>query len=227
MIKQQTIPQDYKFAYVKNARSVSSLVSSIQVEFDPTGSKLRRAAKNQGLTTEDVQAQWNAKGSASRSLGSDLHEHIAGILRNEEPDPIEVLSTQHPHIRVFNRFWKRASKNFQVVWVEKTIASQKYNITGRVDAMLFDSSTRQHHLIDWKSGKYSTHGWDSLLPPFDDMRSSSPDLGAVQLGVYRLAVEDALNIELGRSYVGYVSDVGMTMRRVDDIGDRLERWLSG
>lgn len=225
MIKNtQSIAQDYIFPHVKDARSVSSLVSAIQKPFDPTGSKLRKTARNKGLTTEEVQAKWSAKAVASRKLGSDLHEHIASILRQETPDPIETLSTQHSEIRVFNRFWNRSRAVFKVIWVEQTITSQRYNISGRVDALLYHSESG-YHLVDWKTGKYSSHGWDSLFAPFADLRSSSPVLGAFQLGIYRLAVEDALGIELGRSYVGYVSDHSMTMRRVPDIRDRLSRWL--
>lgn len=148
------------------------------------------------------------------------------MLSGDRLDGIESLSDKRPHMHQFDRFWKRAHRHFVPVWVEKPVSSETYGVTGRLDALLYNQETSQFHLIDWKTGECDSRGWNSLQSPFEDLRDSSLDLGALQTSIYRLIIERETDVKIGSSYLVFFSEDSYTVRRMEDMRVRVDRWLS-
>lgn len=211
MIMPVTKPVDqldgFEFPKIQ-AKSVSSLVDSLKVKLDPQ-SILDVARKHNHLG--------EYKEQPFRLDGITVHQYIAGVLTGRGP-----AVDKSPKMRQFDRFWKRVGRRFRSVWVEKYISSEYYGVVGRLDALMVAD---QYHLVDWKTGVFDVSGWNRLADPFSDLWDSALNLGALQLAVYRLVVEQRIGFELGDSYLVYVSEDGVVTHRVEDLRDRVHKWL--
>ncbi len=214
----------YEFPPVENGRAVTALIDTLEPEFDRMGHS-QRAAQRLQTTQAAILRDWDAKRDKGKELGTVMHDYIAEVLSGKLPDPIEGLSDKQGSMRQFDKFWQGASDHFSVIWIEKPISSDHFQITGRIDALLFNPSTGKYHIIDWKRGVFKPKGYDPLAPPFADLLNSAPNLGALQTSIYRLTIENHTEIELGESYLIYLSDYTYTVKMMDDYRNRVEPWL--
>ena len=216
---------NFKFDDVDEARAVTGLIKSLEPEFDQDGIVSRRVAGRSNKLQAEVLAEWREKRDVGRELGTALHEYIAGILNHEPRDPIEGLSDKSASMRQFDRFWQTAVDQFTVTWVEKSVASDYLKVRGRVDALFYNMQTTQHHIVDWKRGAYSSKGWDPLASPFGDLLNSPLAMGGLQTSIYRVLIEHCTGVELGESYLVFLSDYTYTAKLMPDYRDRVKRWL--
>lgn len=216
---------NFEFDKVPAGRAVTSLIKTLEPEFDRKA-KSKVTARRTNRPQAEILAEWDRKGVEGRELGTALHEYIATILSHEQVDPITALTDKQPAMRQFDRFWQKAQHQFTVCWVEKPVASAHFMVRGRIDALLFNANTQKHHIVDWKRGAFSAKGWDPLFSPFDDMRNSPAEMGALQTSIYRSVIEHCTGVELGQSYLVFLSDYTFTVKPMADARERVERWLS-
>lgn len=210
----QTI-RDENVAY----RSVSNLLASVQVPFDREGKSLSTARKR-GVSQQQILDEWDVKGKKSRERGTQFHEYV---LRGEDWDPILQANPKTPMMRQYDMFWKRAG--LEPVWVERKLYSRSFSLVGIPDALLYNPKESSFHIFDWKSGAYSSRGWNRFLVPFSFLYDNSDGVNSIQLGLYRLMVETEAGIELGASYTGHFVDETYHISRVTYYKDQLEEWL--
>lgn len=216
---------NFKFDDVDDARAVTGLIKALEPVFDLNGIVSRRVARKNNKSQAEVLAEWKEKRDVGRELGTALHEYIAGILNHDPRDPIEGLSDKSASMRQFDRFWQTAVDQFTVTWVEKSVASDYLKVRGRVDALLYNTKTTQHHIVDWKRGAFSSKGWDPLAPPFGDLLNSPLVLGGLQTSIYRVLIEHYTGVELGESYLVFLSEFTYTAKLMPDFRERVKRWL--
>lgn len=216
---------NFKFDDVDEARAVTGLIKNLEPEFDRHGIVSRRVALKENKPQAVVLQEWCDKREVSRELGTALHEYIASTLNHEPRDSIEGLSDKSASMRQFDRFWQTAVDQFAVTWVEKSVASDYLKVRGRVDALLYSIQTGQHHIVDWKRGALSPKEWDPLAFPFGDLLNSPLAMGGLQTSIYRALIEDCTGIQLGDSYLIFLSDYTYTAKLMPDYRDRVKRWL--
>lgn len=216
--------KQYQFPRINNSRSVSSLVYSLQEPFDRQG-KSATAAVRLGVSQSEVLADWDAKAEKGKATGTALHNYIGRVLRGQRQDPLEALSTKLFCMIQFDKFWAKAGEIYEPVWVEIPVTSVHYKVNGRVDALLYHKADQTYHVVDWKSGKWQEDGWNNLKPPFSDMLDSTPNLGAIQTGIYKLAIQKSLDLQMGSSYLIHLSDQANNACAMVDLQPRLIRWL--
>lgn len=200
------------------------MVYSLQVPFDRDGKSASKAAQL-GISQQEVLDQWDAKGKEGKAIGIALHEHAGAMLRGQTQDTFEAMSTKSNHATQFDLFWAKASQVYTPIWIEIPVTSIHYMITGRVDALFYNKRNKTFHVIDWKSGSYSSEGWNDLKSPFDDLRDSTFNLGTIQTGIYKAVIQHATGIELDTSYLIHISDFQHTVLAMPDITPRITRWL--
>lgn len=218
--------KQYKFPGINNSKSVSSLVNSLQTPFDRQG-KSAAKARQLGIPQSEVLKEWDAKAMKGKATGSALHNYIGRVLRGQtqNPDPLEVLSTKLPCMLQFDDFWAKASQVYEPIWIEIPVTSAPYRVNGRVDALLYHTQEETYHVVDWKSGNWSEDGWNDLKSPFDDLLDSTPNLGAIQTGIYKAAIQQSLDLQMGVSYLVHLSDQTNSARAMADLHPRIVRWL--
>ncbi len=218
--------KQYKFPGINNSISVSTMVYRLQVPFDRDGISKAKAIQL-GISQKEILEEWDAKAAKGKATGIALHNYIGQRLRGQPQDQFEAMSSKLPCRVQFDKFWAKASKLYELVWVEIPITSVDYKITGRVDALMYHTEDKIFHVVDWKSGKWSEEGFNNLKSPFIDLRDSTLDLGAIQTGIYRAAIQkslESLNITLGTSYLVHLSDQA-SVRAMTDLHPRIVRWL--
>ncbi len=201
-------------------RSVSNLLTSIQVPFDREGKSLSTAQKR-GMTQQEVLDEWDEKSRRSRERGTQFHEYVSRVLRGEDKDPILQVNPKTVMMLQFDSFWKRAG--LQPVQVERKLYLQ--SLVGIPDALLYNPIEDSFHIFDWKSGEYKSRGWNRLLPPFSFLWDNSDGVNSIQLGLYRLMIETETGVELGASYTGHFSDETYHISKVKYYKSQLEEWL--
>ncbi len=216
--------KQYEFPRINNSKSVSSLVYSLQEPFDRQGKSAIRA-RTLGISQKEVLADWDAKAAKGKAIGTALHNYIGRVLRGQTQDPLEALSTKLPCMVQFDEFWTKAGRVYEPIWIEIPVTSDHYKVNGRVDALLYHKADGTYHVVDWKSGKWTEEGWNKFKPPFDDLFDSTPNLGAIQTGIYKVAIEQSLDIPLEASYLVHFSDQANSARAMADLGSRLISWL--
>lgn len=216
---------NFEFAEVDEARTVTGLIKDLEPVFDQDGIVSRRIARKNNKSQAEVLAEWKEKRAVPRELGTALHEYIAGILNHETRDSIEGLSDKSASMRQFDRFWQTAVDQFAVTWVEKSVASDYLKVRGRVDALLYNVQTTQHHIVDWKRGAFSPKEWDPLAFPFGNLLNSPLVLGGLQTSIYRVLIEHCTGVELGESYLVFLSEFTYTAKLMPDFRERVKRWL--
>lgn len=216
--------RNYKFIKSRIQRSVSSLLRGVQTPFDEAGVSARKALER-GVSRQVILAEWKAKGEKSRQVGTELHDHIAGVLNGKSaPQGFEALSSKSPHMEQFDLFWEKAGALYQPVWTEGLISSNYYRASGRVDALLFDKAKGTFHVVDWKSGSFS-NGWNQLLPPFNKLIDGSINLGALQAAMYRLVLEKETEVLLGESFLIHISESSHRIDQLPDHRQSVAAWL--
>lgn len=216
--------QNHKFTIVRGSRSVSSMLTSVQIPFDRAGIAAKKALER-NVTPQVIIAEWEEKGRKSRQAGIALHDHITSVLVGKpQPLGLEALSSKSPHMEQFDLFWEKANGLYSLIWFETTVSSQRYMVVGRIDALLLDNEKQTFHVVDWKSGSFS-HGWNQLKSPFTNLRDSSITLGALQSAIYRLIVEQETEVELGESYLVHISEESHRIDALPDERKRVEAWL--
>ena len=194
-------------------RNVTSFVSGFKPPFDADYWAGRKADERE-ITVDEIKAEWRAKGDASRERGQRVHEHIEAVLqgRVQTDDPFLAMNEALPEERAFDHLWQnKFSSMVEVHKTEWVIGDADLGIAGTADAVLRARDTQLWHLWDWKTGKKfnasSPYG-KFLLPPFDDLDECELNVYSLQLSVYRLIIERNTGLELGPSYIVYLSKSG-------------------
>jgi ATP-dependent exoDNAse (exonuclease V) beta subunit len=228
-------PKNHSYTYPLDGRvipltSVSSVCKTLEEPFDRDAVSLRISAR-EGRAVPDILAEWEAKGKASRELGSQVHEYIRIVLTGQAPpqDPITAINSILPEIRAFDGFWREARIYMGVREIEWVIGDIDYGLAGTIDALIYHKETRMFHLLDWKTGKFSSYNnFGKLRQPFADLDAGEMQKYSLQLGLYRLILERNADLPapVGDSYLVHLNGYGHhQVYKALDLGDRLEKWL--
>lgn len=89
------------------------------------------------------------KSDEAKEIGTEVHEAIYNVLRNE---PYYVREVLEPVVRQFIRWWD-CGKDYEIVELEKTVVSRSWRYQGTFDALLKDRRTGELVMADWKTSK--------------------------------------------------------------------------
>jgi len=175
--------------YGMSLRPVTEILKVLQG--NPDWDKvIEKESERLGITPAGVKNQWTAK----REKGTRVHKYIEEILIGVVPsDLIKAQRILIPEEIAFNEFWTKNKNEYQYdpKHVEWVIGEEKLKIGGTVDLYVQDLSGTGPALIDWKTGKFRTDGYNgqTLLAPFNDVPDSEWHRYSLQLSLYRLILE--------------------------------------
>lgn len=212
--------------------SVTKTIKRLQKPFDKEGIAARTAAR-EGKSIQQVLAEWEAKAEKGRALGTLVHSHIQRILlgipdEQSSFDTFLSLNTLAPEINAFNHLWSELSPKviYDLTDIEFVVGDADLGLAGTVDSMFYSKETGQHHLWDWKTGKFETSNrWQKLFPPFDYLEDCQLNVYSLQVSLYRLIIESNTDLDLGDSYLVHLSPDGYQVHRAVDLRAKLISWL--
>lgn len=216
-------------------QNVTKVIKQFQKPFDKY-SVANRVAQKQNRSIDEIIAEWEAKGEASRQLGTRVHSHIENVLRNRpsEDDPFLGLNQTQllPEEKAFNELWGYMSDEevadpidvYQVEWV---VGDKNLNVAGTIDSVLYLPDNKTYHIWDWKTGKFDTSNpyRKKLLGAFDDLDDCKLNYYSLQLSLYRLILERNTKLQMGDSYLVHLSEQGYQIHKAVDLRERLEMAL--
>lgn len=210
--------------------NVSKLVKMVTPEFDQEYWSNRKA-KERSISQEEILAEWYAKAQNSIRIGNETHAHIEqvlGIGNAEEANQFLALNERPKQCLQFDMFWEKSSKMMKPVAIEYVMGARKWGIAGTADCLMQSKLDDDYMFFwDWKTGsKFNiANGFAKLLPPFDDLDDCELNKYSLQISLYRFLLEDALNNEIGDSYIVYLTEDNYTVHKAIDLRERLPEWL--
>ena len=213
--------------------SVTAKIKDLQKPFDQQAVAARVAGR-EGKTVEQVLAEWNAKGEASRTNGTAVHAHIEKVLtgkldpRQQSFDGILDLNPKLPEVAAFDDLWGKLAPTVDIYTgcIEWVIGDAELGLAGTVDCMLLNQQTKQYNIFDWKTGKFDTaNTFENLLPPFAHLDASKLNIYSLQVNLYRLMIERNTDLKLGDCYIVHLAPTGYQIHKAADLRPQLLGWL--
>lgn len=146
--------------------------------------------KYSGRTPWDIRNEWAAEAMRGSSEGTNVHEYAEGLVSgwpvNRLPGPISdrcrALFIQA------DRAVSGLLKRFVFIAAEMVIFSPSLGLAGMVDLVMFDPSTNEILILDWKQNKEVTRqGFreETANPPIDHLPASDISKYGLQLSIYQ------------------------------------------
>ena len=209
----------YHVGTQKVKKSVSGLLKKYYKEFDASGIA-PFVAKKRGCSTEDILEEWKQSGLTATTLGTAVHafgEHYMTdrdlTPQNIQEEAIKEWVDKIPNhlLRVGEevRMWNKTGTLF----------------AGTCDGILFNSLTGKYILYDFKTNKTldKVHRNTKMLAPFNHLLDCSYNKYQLQLGFYKMLLEQVPGVEVESMIILHLPhEGGYQMRYVDDYSAQLK-----
>lgn len=169
--------------------SVSKFIRQYKEPFDLDGKIVARKAAENGITPEEMSAQWRAKADLSISIGNNVHLCAENILNNHAmPEPVnEQAERMFSHVIAACDFLR---SEYEILGTEQILFSPELNIAGTADIVARNKNTGCLAVFDWKTNhdfKFD-NPFQNLLSPFDYLPASHYYEYSIQLNLYALMI---------------------------------------
>ncbi len=213
-------------------QSVTTLLKSVVPEFDSDGVSKRCAARD-GITQEEVLAQWAAKGEIGRARGTMTHSYIEEKLEGTHDPIMDAVNIKSKEMVAFDAAWAVFLTNLkaEIISQEIIVGNERLGVAGRVDLIISvmpeGVPARIKCVFDWKTGKFEKQNrYENLLSPFDDLPNCEYVKYSLQTSLYRLLLELETGEQYGDSYLVHLMDTGTyRVYKATDFRPRLLAWL--
>lgn len=193
-----------------NNLSVTRLIKKFKREFKRDEMAARVAKKN-GVSTQQVLAEWERNNLYSTTIGTILHKYIESFYQNKSFatnivseslgfDEKEKIKQNLPiMVEYFQNFYNN-NKHFKCIKSEFVVGDlDDTKICGTTDMLCLNENTNQIEIFDFKTNKKleSSSKYAKLFYPFDDMDECEINEYTIQLNTYKYFIEKYTNIEVG------------------------------
>jgi len=176
--------------------SVTTLIHSYFPKFDEDEviKRMMRSrnwakSKYNGMTAEEIKAEWKETRETAAALGTCLHKQIEDFLNRrlkKLPDTREF--------KMFLDFWfkfSQANPRYQPYRTEWIIYDEQVKVAGTIDFVLADEKGNLV-LLDWKRSKEIKRGnpYQKGFPPIAHLDDCNFNHYSLQLNIYRHILEE-------------------------------------
>lgn len=216
--------------------SVTTLIKKFTPEFNaPAMAKQmveRQNPKYAGMTAEEIQGQWKAKGDLAAREGTMIHELLERWPTSGpwgwHPKTYRTLLMGKQVAALFPKLLTR----FRIVAAEQIVFSAKFGLAGQVDLIMADDRTKEGIILDWKTNEKitdETGAFGNLLPPVDHLKNCDVVKYGLQLGLYEKMLEDEGYYPEFKGYrksIIHVQETFGKVVKVDNYGKEIECLLT-
>ena len=162
-----------------------------------------------GKDPNELIANWDA----ARDYGTKVHNEIELYLNeNSKPEAIESFAA----IKWLEQFDTNPDLK---IYPEVIVYSKELKIAGSIDILLYNQSTKNYEIIDWKTsksidktsygGKMGTHPITSHLMDCKYVHYS------IQLSFYRYLLEEYYGLRIKNQLIAHLSGNSCTMHKAN------------
>ena len=178
---------------------------------------IKEKARQRGVDPSVIENEWTSASVKSTTLGTKVHKWIEDFWSGESPslpeDP-ELLE----RVEKFMAVYESKFKNLLPLKSELKIFSKKWRLAGTIDQpfLMWDEKRNKAILIigDWKTNKefkddnHPKGRYKKLLRPFHTLFENHHNEYSIQLSIYRIILEDALEIETEGGFLVHIGPEG-------------------
>jgi len=168
-------------------RGVTTTIKNLYVKPFPYEVAKYSGAKR-GLTESEELFRWKEAGRIACEKGHKVHSIIENEIIEED-------------IKSFNIDNLLAEYNCVPVIPELSVYSRIYRYAGTFDLLVFNNTTREYEIWDWKTNKdiYKNFKYQELLSPFEGYLDMPLNHYKIQLAMYAIClIEKGIPIRIGR-----------------------------
>lgn len=187
----------------KNYLSVTKLLKRLEHEF-ALNETASRIASEQGKTTEQVIAEWDAIRNEANEYGKSIHSLVELYLKNPNFIPSEELSY------ILNEFKALKLIKSPLVHSEKLLYLDDYEVAGTAD--IIEEHDSWFNVWDIKTNirkGIEFIGWRKWLkPPVNHLSECNYNTYSLQLSMYGYMAEKLLDKKVGRMGILFLNKSG-------------------
>jgi len=201
--------------------SVSGLITQFYEKFNAELVAPYSAAK-EGVTTEEILAQWATINQESRDRGHRVHNFGELYQFNRS------LKPSCPQEEAIVAFWKSIPEHIIPVAAELRMYHFKYLFAGTADIILFDTKTQTYIIADYKTNKdlFKNYKGKTMTGPFSHLLDSPLNHYVIQLSYYQLLLEQ-VGVKVTKRVIVWLGlDGKFSMIDTDDVTDILKLTLN-
>jgi len=216
--------------------SVSSLISSFKPYFD-THEQAELTAYAQGITKEEVLAEWKLAADIACSRGDDIHNFGEFYVAQKWGLKTDAIPSDNywPEYEAIKSFWDNLPDNIEPAALELRMFSATYGYAGTADIIVRNKESGAYIIMDYKTNKSLTKCMPGavLLPPFEHLSDCALNHYSIQLGYYQMLLQEKVPVEnryiihlIGEEYNLYeVQDLTHTL--IEDYNQSMEDMFGG
>lgn len=163
--------------------SVSNVVNSFveKVDFNKVAYFV---AKKTGKKVEEILNSWEEIKNVSCELGTKVH-----LFAEKHVEQVQTPTSGYEEAVV--KFWEELPEHILPFLFEFKMYSEEFRIAGTCDVVLFDTTTKEYILIDYKTNKdlFKNYKSKTLLFPFTNLIDSPFNKYQIQLSLYKILFE--------------------------------------
>tara|TARA_B100001250_G_C19817118_1_gene799175 strand:+ start:5603 stop:6325 length:723 start_codon:yes stop_codon:yes gene_type:complete len=197
-----------------NFISVTEFINTFFSPFDEQkiASNLSGKGKYKQMSTEDILIDWKERRDRGTIVHKELENFINHSATDKEIDKLDLKSKQGVS------FLKEKCINEQnILFSEVKIVSEKLQLAGTIDLMIYNKNKNRLYLIDWKTNiNIKKTGYKKgIVPPANLIDDCSFNRYKLQLSVYRYILENYYNVSVDGLYIAHLTNESYTIMGCD------------
>jgi ATP-dependent exoDNAse (exonuclease V) beta subunit len=174
-------------------QGVSSFVSKFKEPFN-AAKWAPKKAKERGITTEAILAEWKEKNTRACDMGSMVHEWVEKFLVGE-PTPLEEIEDEEVRARcvTFKDLYRERLHKVEWIAQEVRMFDEELGLAGTFDSLGLHGG--EVFVCDHKTnGRFTDdddRAYRMLKPPFHGLKENTLNTYSIQQSAYALMLERA------------------------------------
>ena len=171
----------------KQLTSVTTYIGKYKNEFK-RNIIASRIAKRDGVSKEEVLAEWKAKGDYAREMGKTIHKIFEDYHEQKKIILPEIYDKEKPAVKCIEDIFETG--RLETVAVEYIVYND--NLAGQID-MIAKNPKGEHFILDWKTNNSidkEAYGNKKMLLDFHKYPDSNYYHYSIQLRVYQQLCKD-------------------------------------
>jgi len=193
MVKYDEEKRSYFDSSGNKYNRVSDILKAVEPIF-PRDAIARAIAKRNGMTVDEVQAEWEVKAKATRDIGNEIH----GALDDSNKGTLDGSNYWYLMAEVVH---EKYFKEYSVVASEKILSSADFRLAGCVDRICYRNKTiadiRDFKTNEIKGVQYRDEYNKYFRDPLPWLENTNYNRLALQLSLYGLLMEDTTKYKVG------------------------------
>lgn len=197
----------------KTLTSTTTLIKQFVKPFDTEGHSQRYALKN-GLSVEEVLAEWDFKRESSASKGTELHKYAELKFASKAYNPSEEdlpLKLRE----MADKFHSDSIGRLIPIRSELVIGDTELLIGGMIDQLFYNVKADEIQIWDYKTNKeintYSKYK-SKMTNGLNHLQECEYNTYSLQLAIYKKIIERNTGLKLGDSYICWINENNETYK---------------